>query len=59
MQLAHLNEIAAVTDTTSSAERDEALRSLYREELDIGKISATEDQSLVNVYGDEDSFVDK
>ncbi|MDD6985152.1 MAG: MFS transporter, partial [Clostridia bacterium] len=61
MQLAHLNEIAAVTDTTSSAERDEALRNLYREELDmgkIGKINSTEDQSLANVYGDEDSFVD-
>lgn len=61
MQLAHLNEIAAVTDTTSSAERDEALRNLYREELDmgkIGKINSTEDQSLANIYGDEDSFVD-
>lgn len=58
-QLAQINEISAVTGAETSAERDEALRTLYREELDMGKISigSSENQSLANIYGHEDEFV--
>ena len=64
LQLAKISEIAAVTEAESSAERDAALRALYNADYDMGKIPASpmefgaaEDQSLANVYGDEEAFV--
>lgn len=48
VQLAKISEIAAVTDSQSSTERDEALRTLYRME---------DDKTLANVYWSEDDFV--
>ena len=65
LQLAKLTEIKAVTDTESSAERDAALRALYSADYDMGKVptspmesGAAADQSLANIYGDADTFVE-
>lgn len=64
MQLAHLREITAVTEASSSAEREAALRELYHADYDMGKFpvssqetGAAADQSLANIYGDEDEFI--
>ena len=66
LQLAKLSEIAAVTETESSAERDAALRNLYSASYDMGHVpSAAQEtdtadtQSLANIYGEEDTFVAK
>ena len=66
LQLAKLSEIAAVTETEASAERDTALRNLYNAYYDMGSIptsaqetGAADAQSLANIYGDADSFVEK
>ena len=66
LQLAKLSEIAAVTETEASAERDTALRNLYNASYDMGSIptsaqetGAADAQSLANIYGDADSFVEK
>ena len=66
LQLAKLSEIAAVTETEASAERDTALRNLYNASYDMGaiptsaqKTGAADAQSLANIYGDADSFVEK
>lgn len=51
VQLAHLEEISAVTQNTPSDERDSALRELYRFDSDSAK------GDLSNIYGTEDEFV--
>lgn len=64
LQLAELSEIAAVTQTESSAEKDAALRNLYNASNDLGHMSdaaqvtdVVEGQSLAHIYGGEDAFV--
>ncbi len=60
IQLAKLEEISAVVDVEQSDERDEALRNLYREEIDMGttRWNSTEPQTLGNIFGEEDVFVE-
>ncbi len=60
IQLAKLEEISAVVDAEQSFERDEALRNLYREEIDMGttRWNSTEPLSLGNIFGEEDDFVE-
>ncbi len=64
LQLAQLSEIAAVTETESSAERDAALRNLYNAYCNMDHISgATQEadsvdaHSIANIYSDADTFV--
>ncbi len=61
MQLNAVADIAAVTDTAASEERDEALLRLYHSaswEIGIGNPNGPRKTDLVNIYGSEEQFLE-
>ena len=61
MQLNRIDSIAAVNDTASSEEREEALITLYRSgaswQIGIGNPNGPRDTDLANIYGSEEYFL--